>query len=544
MKRKDIIEFEVGKMEFGGISRSMYEDKKIKMKGGITGQRVRAVVKKSRSDSGEVKQLELVEPSPIETADVCRHFRQCGGCSILSIPYEKQLEIKKDQVLDLFDKAGLKDYEFVGINPSPSSVAYRNKMEYTFGDEYKDGPLSLGMHKVGRFIDIVTVDDCRIVDQDFKTIMTRTRDFFEEKGLPYYRSFNHQGYLRHLVVRKGENTGELMVNIVTSSQLDYNMDEYKDFLLGLDLDSELVGVLHTINDGLADAVQCDEMRILYGRDYFYEEVLGLRFKVSPFSFFQTNTKGAEALYTIARMFAGDRGHGKVVFDLYSGTGTIGQLMAKTAKKVYGIELVEEAVVAANQNAALNNLDNCEFIAGDVAKVVSSLPEKPELIIVDPPRAGILGNGVKDIAEFGAKEIVYVSCNPRSLVENVVEFEDRGYKLDKLELMDLFPNTPHVETVALLSKLNTEHHLDIEIGEDELSEIDFSKDATYGEIKKYVLDKYGLKVSSLYIAQIKRKHGLIERENYNFSKKENQRVPNCPEEKEKAIEDALEHFGMI
>ena len=544
MKRKDIIEFEVGKMEFGGISRSMYEDKRIKMKGGITGQRVRAVVKKSRSDSGEVKQLELVEPSPIETADVCRHFRQCGGCSILSIPYEKQLEIKKDQVLDLFDKAGLKDYEFVGINPSPSSVAYRNKMEYTFGDEYKDGPLSLGMHKVGRFIDIVTVDDCRIVDQDFKTIMTRTRDFFEEKGLPYYRSFNHQGYLRHLVVRKGENTGELMVNIVTSSQLDYNMDEYKDFLLGLDLDSELVGVLHTINDGLADAVQCDEMRILYGRDYFYEEVLGLRFKVSPFSFFQTNTKGAEALYTIARKFAGDRGHGKVVFDLYSGTGTIGQLMAKTAKKVYGIELVEEAVFAANQNAVLNNLDNCEFIAGDVAKVVSSLPEKPELIIVDPPRAGILGNGVKDIAEFGAKEIVYVSCNPRSLVENVVEFEARGYKLDKLELMDLFPNTPHVETVALLSKLNTEHHLDIEIGEDELSEIDFSKDATYGEIKKYVLDKYGLKVSSLYIAQIKRKHGLIERENYNFSKKENQRVPNCPEEKEKAIEDALEHFGMI
>lgn len=451
MKRKDIIEFEVGKMEFGGISRSMYEDKRIKMKGGITGQRVRAVVKKSRSDSGEVKKLELVEPSPIETADVCRHFRQCGGCSILSIPYEKQLEIKKDQVLDLFDKAGLKDYEFVGINPSPSSVAYRNKMEYTFGDEYKDGPLSLGMHKVGRFIDIVTVDDCRIVDQDFKTIMARTRDFFEEKGLPYYRSFNHQGYLRHLVVRKGENTGELMVNIVTSSQLDYNMDEYKEFLLGIDLDSELVGVLHTINDGLADAVQCDEMRILYGRDYFYEEVLGLRFKVSPFSFFQTNTKGAEDLYTTARKFAGDRGHGKVVFDLYSGTGTIGQLMAKTAKKVYGIELVEEAVVAANQNAVLNNLDNCEFIAGDVAKVVSSLPEKPELIIVDPPRAGILGNGVKDIAEFGAKEIVYVSCNPRSLVENVVEFEARGYKLDKLELMDLFPNTPHCESVVLMTR---------------------------------------------------------------------------------------------
>src|SRR3712207_4052707 len=451
MKRKDIIEFEVGRMEFGGVSRSIYEDKRIKMKGGITGQKVRAVVKKSRADSGEVKQLELLEVSPIETAEVCRHFRQCGGCSILSVPYEKQLEIKKDQILELFDKAGIKDYEFLGINPSPSPIEYRNKMEYTFGDEYKDGPLSLGMHKVGRFIDIVTVDDCRIVDEDFKKIMTRTRDFFDEKGLPYYRSFNHQGYLRHLVVRKGENTGELMVNIVTSSQNDYNMKEYKEFLLALDLKGKLVSILHTVNDGLADAVQCDEMRVLYGREYFYEEVLGLRFKVSPFSFFQTNTKGAEALYTIARKFAGDKGDGKVVFDLYSGTGTIGQLMAKTARKVYGIELVEEAVLAANQNAVLNKLDNCEFIAGDVAKVVTSLPEKPELIIVDPPRAGILGNGVKDIAEFGAEEIVYVSCNPRSLVENIVEFEMRGYKLEKLELMDLFPNTPHCESVALLVK---------------------------------------------------------------------------------------------
>lgn len=452
MKRKDIIEFEVGKMEFGGVSRSIYEDKRIKMKGGITGQKVRAVVKKSRSDSGEVKLLELLEPSDIETAPVCKHFRQCGGCSILSIPYEKQLEIKKNQILELFDKAGIKDYDFLGIQGSPSQYAYRNKMEFTFGDEYKDGPLSLGMHKVGRFIDIVTVDDCRIIDEDFRKIMVGTRDYFEEKGLPYYRTFNHQGYLRHLVVRRGENTGEIMVNIVTSSQVDYRMEDYKDFLLGLNLEDELVGVLHTINDGLADAVKCDELRILHGRDYFYEEVLGLKFKVSPFSFFQTNTKGAEDLYTIAREFAGDKGDGKVVFDLYSGTGTIGQLMAKTAKKVYGIELVDEAVVAANQNAGLNNLDNCEFIAGDVAKIVTSLPEKPDLIIVDPPRAGILGNGVKDIAEFGAGEIVYVSCNPKSLVENVVEFESRGYKLDKLKLMDMFPSGPHCESVALLTRV--------------------------------------------------------------------------------------------
>lgn len=449
-RKQKVVEFEVGRMEFGGVSRSEFEGKRVKMKGGITGQKVKASVKRNRADSMEVKLMELLEDSPLETAETCNHFKECGGCSMLSIPYEKQLEIKERQILDLFEEKDLKDFDFQGIEGSPSTTVYRNKMEYTFGDEFKDGPLCVGMHKTGRFIDIINVDDCRLVDEDFITILNATRDFFDGK-LPYYKTRPHIGYLRHLVVRKGENTGELMVNIVTTSQEDYDMLEYVEMLLKLDLKQRLVSILHTINDGLADAVQCDELRVLYGRDFFYEEVLGLKFKVSPFSFFQTNTKGAEKLYSIAREFAGDSGKDKVVFDLYSGTGTIGQLMAKNASKVYGIELIEEAVVAANQNAKMNGLDNCEFIAGDVAKVVSSLEEKPELIIVDPPRAGVMGNGVKDIAEFGAKEIVYVSCNPKSLVENLVEFEVRGYKLEKVRLMDMFPNTPHCETVALLRK---------------------------------------------------------------------------------------------
>lgn len=451
MKRKDIIEFEVGKMEFGGVTRSQFDGKRIKMKGGITGQKVRAVVKKSRSDSAEVKMLELIEPSSLETAETCRHFRQCGGCSILSLEYEQQLRLKEKQVLELFEEKNISDFQYLGIESSPNVFGYRNKMEFTFGDEFKDGPLSLGMHKVGRFIDIVTVDDCRLVDSDFVSIMISTRDYFDERKIPYYRGFNHQGYLRHLVVRKGENTGELMINIVTSSQLDFDMEEYKNMLLDLDLKGNIVSILHTINDGLADAVQCDRLNVLFGQDYYTEKILGLSFKVSPFSFFQTNTKGAEKLYEMARDFAGDTGDGKVVFDLYSGTGTIGQMMSKTAKKVYGIEIVEEAVQAANENTKLNNIENCSFIAGDVSKIVSELPEKPDLIIVDPPRAGILGNGVKDISDFGAKEIVYVSCNPRSLVDNLVEFESRGYKVEKMKLMDLFPSTPHCETIILLSK---------------------------------------------------------------------------------------------
>ncbi|MDB8805448.1 MULTISPECIES: 23S rRNA (uracil(1939)-C(5))-methyltransferase RlmD [unclassified Romboutsia] len=450
MKRRDIIEFEIDKMEFGGTSVSLYDGKDIYMKGGITGQKVKAVVQKARSKKAEVKMLELLENSPLETEEPCKHFNQCGGCSILSVPYEKQLQIKERQVMDLFLQQELFGFKFLGIQGSPEQRMYRNKMEYTFGDEVKDGPLSLGLHKKGKHIDIITVDGCYLVDQDFINILKATVDYFNEKQIPYYRTFNHKGYLRNLVVRKGINTKEMMVNIVTSSQLDFDMTEYKNMLLNLGLDAELVSILHTINDGLADAVNCDELRVLYGRDYIQEEILGLKFKISPFSFFQTNTKGAEELYSIAREFVGDHSD-KVVFDLYSGTGTIGQVMAGSAKKVYGIEIIEEAVAAANQNAKLNGLTNCEFIAGDVAKTVNKLKEKPDLIIVDPPRPGVHKDAIRDICGFDSKEIIYISCNPKTLVLDLVEFKNYGYEVELVKCMDMFPNTPHVETVVKLKK---------------------------------------------------------------------------------------------
>ncbi|HSQ88927.1 23S rRNA (uracil(1939)-C(5))-methyltransferase RlmD [Romboutsia sp.] len=450
MKKKDIIEFEVDKMEFGGTSVSLLGNREIHMKGGITGQKIKAAVKRTRSGKADVKMLELLEKSPIETEETCEHFNECGGCSILSVPYQKQLEIKEKQVMDLFLKQDLFGFQFLGIEGSPQDKLYRNKMEYTFGDEMKDGPLTLGLHKKGRHIDIMTVDGCLLVDQDFIKVLTTTVDYFNKKELPYYRTVNHKGYLRNLVVRKGINTKEMMVNIVTSSQIDFDMTEYKETLLSLGLDSELVSILHTINDGLADAVNCDELRVLHGRDYIQEEILGLRFKISPFSFFQTNTKGAEKLYTIAREFVGNH-ENKVVFDLYSGTGTIGQVMAGAAKKVYGIEIIEEAVVAANENAKLNGLTNCEFIAGDVAKTVKNLKNKPDLIIVDPPRPGVHKDAIRDISGFGAKEIVYISCNPKTLVLDLVEFKNYGYEVEKVKCMDMFPNTPHCETIVKLEK---------------------------------------------------------------------------------------------
>ena len=451
MKKRDIIEFEIGKMEFGGVSISQYGDRRIKMKGGIKGQKVKAAVKRTGRGKADVKMVELLERSPIETAEVCPHFEGCGGCTMLSVDYAKQLEIKEEQLLELFEDAGIRGFEFLGVQGSPDNVGYRNKMEYTFGDEVKGGPLTLGLHKKGRHIDIQTVDGCMLVDSDFNTILKESLAFFQDAELPYYRVVNHEGYLRNLVVRKGIHTNEIMVNIVTSSQCEFDMSKFADMINGLELKGNVVSILHTINDGLADAVQCDEMRILYGVDYLHEEILGLKFKISPFSFFQTNTKGAEQLYTIARDFIGDHSN-KVVFDLYSGTGSIGQLMAEKAKKVYGIEIIEEAVVAANENAKLNGLDNCEFIAGDVKDTVKSLDVKPDLIIVDPPRPGIHKQAIKDICDFGAKEIVYISCNPKTLVDDLKDFIGYGYMPEKVKCMDMFPNTPHCESVVKLYKI--------------------------------------------------------------------------------------------
>lgn len=451
MKKRDIIEFEIGKMEFGGVSISQYGDRRIKMKGGIKGQKVKAAVKRTGRGKADVKMVELLERSPIETAEVCPHFEGCGGCTMLSVDYAKQLEIKEEQVLELFEDAGIRGFEFLGVQGSPDNVGYRNKMEYTFGDEVKGGPLTLGLHKKGRHIDIQTVDGCMLVDFDFNTILKESLAFFQDAELPYYRVVNHEGYLRNLVVRKGIHTDEIMVNIVTSSQCEFDMSKFADMINGLELKGNVVSILHTINDGLADAVQCDEMRILYGVDYLHEEILGLKFKISPFSFFQTNTKGAEQLYTIARDFIGDHSN-KVVFDLYSGTGSIGQLMAEKAKKVYGIEIIEEAVVAANENAKLNGLDNCEFIAGDVKDTVKSLDVKPDLIIVDPPRPGIHKQAIKDICDFGAKEIVYISCNPKTLVDDLKDFIGYGYMPEKVKCMDMFPSTPHLESVVKLYKI--------------------------------------------------------------------------------------------
>ena len=360
--------------------------------------------------------------------------------------------MKESQIKKMMDEAVNGKYVWEGVKPSPVKQAYRNKMEFSFGDEYKDGPIALGMHKRGSFHDIVNVTDCQIVDEDYRKILACTLEAARESGLPYYHRMRHTGYFRHLLVRKAVKTEEILVDLVTTTEIDAQafLDTWVKKLLELELDGKMAGILHTKNDSVADVVKDEGTEVLYGQDYFYEELLGLKFKITPFSFFQTNSLGAEVLYEAARSYIGET-KDKVIFDLYSGTGTIAQILAPVAKKVVGVEIVEEAVEAAKENAALNGLDNCTFWAGDVLKVIDDLGEVPDLIVLDPPRDGVHPKALEKIIDFGVERMVYIACKPTSLARDLEMLQGRGYQVERIACVDLFPSTVHVETVCLLSR---------------------------------------------------------------------------------------------
>ena len=451
MKRNQVIELRIEKMKFPLVGVGFFEGKKVEVKGAMIGQLVEVRVGKKRTNRYDAKLIRVIERSENEVESFCEHFGNCGGCALQTLKYEDQAMQKGLMVQEILDSAHINDYEFKGVIKSPVIYNYRNKMEYTFGDEVKDGPMTLGMHRKGRFNDIVTVDKCHIASEDSNTILVNTLNFFTEREVPKYNKRRHEGFLRHLIVRKATNTGEILIGLSASTQLDYDFTDFLDMLLNLKLDGKIVGILYIKNDGMADMVQGD-YDVLYGRDYYMERLLDLDFKVSFKSFFQTNTLGAEILYQTAIGMTEDM-NSKVVFDLFSGTGTIGQIVSKDAKKVIGIELIEDAVEAANENAKLNNIDNCEFLAGDVFDILDTVKEKPDVIIVDPPRVGIHEKALKKIVKYGVDSITYISCNPKSLAENLKTMQDMGYGVKEVVCVDMFPHTPHVETVVLMSRVD-------------------------------------------------------------------------------------------
>ncbi len=473
MKKKEIYTGTVRELKFPNKGIVCTDEGDVTVKGVLPGQTVSFMLTKVKNGRYEGRLMEVLEHAPDERVSPCPHFGICGGCSYQNLPYEAELRLKNTQVKTILDRAINGDYDYEGLIPSPSDEEYRNKMEFSFGNEFLDGPLTLGMHRAGRFNDVVTVDGCRIVDGDYRLIIRKTLDFFSSENIPFYRKHTEEGFLRHLVIRKGRKSGEILLLIETTTQLDFDMGEYAKMLLSLEnrgedpslslrmtageLSGKFAGILHLRNDNPADNVQGSDITVLYGRDYFYDEILGLSFRITPFSFFQTNTMGAELLYSKAREYALSVMNGEkvpVIFDLYSGTGTIGQIMSKAADKVIGIEIVSEAVEAARENAAANHLDNTEFIAGDVLKELDRIEEKPDIIILDPPRDGCAPKALSKIIDYGCRHIIYISCKITSLERDLLSLQGALYRVIKAAAVDMFPNTANVEVAVLLERVKS------------------------------------------------------------------------------------------
>jgi len=381
----------------------------------------------------------------------CEHFGRCGGCIYLDIPYQQELSIKENTLVET-----LAEYAqfFKGLHPAPNVSGYRNKMELAFGDEGRDGRLALGMRKQRSFYEVATPNNCVLIPEDFKRVVMYVLEYFRNAGEAFYHRKRHVGTLRHLVLRRGHFTGEILLNLVTTSTLATPLAPLVQGLNELALDGTIVGFLHSMNDGVADVVKNENINLLHGRDYYNEEICGLKFKVSAFSFFQTNSAGAEKLYGLVRDYAAPQaGENALAYDLYCGTGTIAQILSPAFAKVLGIELVEDAIKAAKENAALNGIGNCDFYAGDVMEIVRQHPATPDVVVVDPPRDGLHPKALPHIVALNAPRLVYVACKPASLARDLRLLAAAGYVVEKIEGMDMFPRTPHVEAIALLRRVN-------------------------------------------------------------------------------------------
>ncbi len=474
IKRKDVVECVIERVDYPNCGRYKTEEgQKLTVKNTLPGQKIRCRIFKKHQDRVEGRLFEIVEKSPLESRErACGLFPECGGCLCQTMPYEEQLKMKEDMVLRLLREV-VDDAVYDGILPSPLEFEYRNKMEFSFGDVIEDGPLTLGLHKRNTTYTVLNAHSCALVHEDVRKVLAATLEYCQENGLRKYDKKIHKGFLRFLLVRRSQTSGELLVYLVTSSQEKHDFNGWADKLLALPIEGSYAGIFQAIDDKMSDALKIDDVIPLYGKEYFYEELLGLRFKVTAFSFFQTNTLGAEVLYDAARKYVtgGVPGQGDenrtdntdgsdislnadrapVLYDLYCGTGTIGQVLSSVAGKVYGIELIPEAVEAARQNAALNSIENCEFIAGDVLEKLAEIPERPDYIVLDPPREGINPRALTQIIDYGVNEMVYISCKASSFKKDMVTLRAHGWKVKRYCLVDMFPQTMHVEVVVLLSK---------------------------------------------------------------------------------------------
>ena len=487
------------------------------------------------SCAGEI--VKIHNPSPERMEPECPYAGKCGGCAYRHLTYPEELWAKRQRVQDALTRIGGLDLTVEEILGAKNPEHYRNKSQYPVGADGSIGFFQARTHKV------VTIRRCLIQTEAADCTAQAVGEWMRRYKISAYDETTGKGLVRHVCVRVNRK-GESLCCVVVNGNKVPREPELAAYVTAAV--PHTVGVLLNSNTRRGNVVLGDKYRTLFGRNYLMDTLCGLEFKLSMPSFYQVNRDQAEVLYGKALEFAGLTGN-ETVLDLYCGIGTITLCLAKAAKRVIGAEIVPPAIRDAKENALRNHIENAEFFCGDAADIAAKLESdglRPDVVTVDPPRKGLAPEVIASVAAMGPEKVVYVSCDPATLGRDVKIFREFGYEAKRAAAVDMFPGTAHVETVVLLSKLKVDHHIEIELKMDELDLTAAESKATYDEIKAYVLNKYGLKVSQLYIAQIKRKCGIIERKNYNVSKKEDAKVPQCPPEKEAAIMDALKHFQMI
>ena len=487
------------------------------------------------SCAGEI--VKIHNPSPERMEPECPYAGKCGGCAYRHLTYPEELWAKRQRVQDALTRIGGLELTVEEILGAKNPEHYRNKSQYPVGADGSIGFFQARTHKV------VPIRRCLIQTEAADRTAQAVGEWMRRYKISAYDETTGKGLVRHVCVRVNRK-GESLCCVVVNGNKVPREPELAAYVTAAV--PHTVGVLLNSNTRRGNVVLGDKYRTLFGRNYLMDTLCGLEFKLSMPSFYQVNRDQAEVLYGKALEFAGLTGN-ETVLDLYCGTGTITLCLAKAAKRVIGAEIVPPAIRDAKENALRNHIENAEFFCGDAADIAAKLESdglRPDVVTVDPPRKGLAPEVIASVAAMGPEKVVYVSCDPATLGRDVKIFREFGYEAKRAAAVDMFPGTAHVETVCLLSKLNAKQHIEVDIHMDELDLTDAEKKATYSEIKEYVLEHTGLKVSSLYIAQVKQKCGIIERENYNKPKSDDAKQPQCPPDKEKAIKEALKHFGMI
>ena len=521
----------------GGMGVARIDGRVVFVHGALRGEKCRVLILKTLKSVAFAKVLEVLEPSSERMESDCPYFPRCGGCTYRHIRYEEELRLKKQRVQDNLSRIGGSDVTVEEILGAQDTLRYRNKAQYPVS---KDG--AVGFYRA-RTHEVIECEHCLLVRPEADAAAEALREYMQSCHVAGYDEKTGRGLIRHLYVRSNAAGESLICVLVNGDKLPK-----EDRLVALLRDAcpKCTGIVLGTNTKKGNVILGDRYRTLWGSDRLEDTLCGKTFKLSVPSFYQVNRAQAERLYAKTIEFADLTGQ-ETVLDLYCGAGTITLALSDHAKKVLGAEIVPEAIDDARENAARNGVKNAEFFCGDASDVAKKLARenlRPDVITVDPPRKGLAADVVESIAEMQPQRVVYVSCDSATMARDVKRLADLGYTARRACAVDMFPRADHVETVCLLSKLQSKEHIEIEVKMDELDLTSAESKATYEEIKAYVLEHTGLKVSHLYIAQVKQKYGIIERENYNKPKSENAKQPQCPPEKEEAITEALKHFGMI